>query len=330
MEDENAAEFALDPPGGESPPDSGMSWVPGGAFRMGSDNHYAEEAPAGTVEVDGFWMDQTTVTNGDFARFVDETGYVTVAEKAPDPEMYPGADPELLVPGSIVFSQPPGPVDLADPRSWWAWVPGASWRTPWGPGSDIAGLEDHPVTQVAYEDAAAYADWVGKILPSEAQWERAARGGIEGAEFAWGDEIAPDGRERMNRWIGEFPWKFRPRPGGRPGPGTVAVRAFEPNPFGLYEVCGNTWEWTRTFFTEGGPGPAKSCCVPRDPQGPGVEASRDPATGIPRKVLKGGSFLCAENYCSRYRPASRIPETVESATCHISFRCVSKPGKRQG
>jgi len=322
MEREDSANPTVNPPEGAEAPYPGMKWVPGGTFRMGSDTHYPEEAPAGPVSVDGFWMDEAAVTIREFARFVAETGYITVAEKAPDPAMYPGADPALLVPGSIVFSKPPGPVDLAEPRNWWVWSPGASWRAPWGPGSGIDGRDEHPVTQVAYEDADAYARWAGKALPSEAQWERAARGGIEEAEFAWGDEIAPVGEERMNRWIGEFPWKFRPRRGGARRPGTVAVRSFEPNPFGLYEVCGNTWEWTRTFFEEGGPGPAKSCCVPHDPQGPGVHASRDPATGIPRKVLKGGSFLCAENYCSRYRPASRIPETVESATCHISFRCL--------
>jgi formylglycine-generating enzyme required for sulfatase activity len=324
MEEAKTDELKVHAPEGAEPPD-GMVWVPGGTFMMGSDEQYPEEGPAGPVSVDGFWIDETAVTNDDFARFVADTGYVTVAEKAPDPAMYPGADPALLVPGSIVFSKPSGPVDMTQPMNWWAWVPGASWRRPWGPGSSIEGRGDHPVTQVAFEDADAYARWAGKGLPSEAQWERAARGGIEGAEFAWGDELTPDGEERMNRWIGEFPWKFRPRRGGARKPGTVPVRSFDPNPFGLYEVCGNTWEWTRTFFGEGHPAPAKACCVPRDPQGPGVAASRDPATGIPRKVLKGGSFLCAENYCSRYRPAARIPETVESATCHISFRCALEP-----
>ncbi len=308
--------------GQEEPPHSGMKRIPGGRFLMGSEDHYPEEKPVVEVEVEGFWMDETAVTNKEFARFVDETGYVTVAEKSPDPAMYPGADPALLVPGSITFAKPPGPVDMNSPMNWWAWTPGASWRRPWGPGSDIADKGDHPVTQVAFEDADAYARWAGKSLPTEAQWERAARGGIEGAEFAWGEEIAPGGEERMNRWIGEFPWKFRPRRGGARKPGTVAVRSFEPNGFGLYEITGNTWEWTVTWFEEGHNEVSRGCCVPREPLGPGVDASRDPATGIPRKVLKGGSFLCAENYCSRYRPGSRIPETVESATCHISFRCI--------
>jgi formylglycine-generating enzyme required for sulfatase activity len=209
--------------------------------------------------------------------------------------------------------------------AWWSWTPGASWRHPWGPESDLEGKGDHPVTQVCFQDADAYANWAGKLLPSEAQWELAARGGIEGAEFAWGDELAPGGSERMNRWIGDFPWDFRPRPDGPGTPDTVPVRSFQPNGFGLFEITGNVWEWTRTWFEEGHGEPTRGCCVPRDPLGPGVDASRDPATGIPRKVLKGGSFLCAENYCSRYRPAARIPETVESATCHISFRCIAPP-----
>jgi sulfatase modifying factor 1 len=306
---------------GEAPA-PGMKWIPGGTFAMGSEKHYPEEAPAGPVSVDGFWMDETAVTNADFARFVEETGYVTVAERAPDPAMYPGADPSMLVPGSITFNQPAAPVEMSNPMAWWAWTPGASWRNPWGPKSNLDGKEDHPVTQVSYEDADAYSRWAGKSLPTEAQWERAGRGGLEGAEFAWGEGIAPDGEERMNRWIGEFPWKFRPRKGGPRKPGTVAVRTYEPNPFGLYEVTGNTWEWTRTWFSVKHEEPMSRCCAPSNPRGPGVDESRDPASGIPRKVIKGGSFLCAENYCSRYRPASRIPESIESATCHISFRCV--------
>ena len=315
-------QLAADPPPGD-PPHPGMKWVPGGTFTMGSERHYPEEKPVGPVSVDGFWMDETTVTNRDFARFVEATGYVTVAEKAPDPAMYPGADPAMLVPGSITFNKPRGPVDMSNPMAWWAWTPGASWKHPWGPQTGIEGKEDHPVTQVAFEDADAYARWAGKALPTEAQWERAGRGGIEGAEFGWGDEIAPGGVERMNRWIGEFPWKFRPRPGGPRKPGTVAVRTFDPNGFGLYEVTGNTWEWTQTWFSDKHAEPVSRCCAPSNPRGAEVDASRDPASGIPRKVIKGGSFLCAENYCSRYRPASRIPESIESSTVHISFRCVA-------
>ena len=304
-------------------PAPGMKWIPGGTFGMGSERHYPEEKPAGPVSVDGFWMDETTVTNEQYAAFVEATGYVTVAEKAPDPAMYPGADPAMLVPGSITFNQPRSPVPMENPMAWWAWTPGANWRHPMGPQSSIEGKEQHPVTQVSFEDADAYARWAGKSLPTEAQWERAGRGGIEDADFAWGDEIAPGGEERMNRWIGEFPWKFRPRPGGSRKPGTVAVKSFEPNPFGLYEVTGNTWEWTSTWFADKHGEPTSRCCAPENPRGPSVDESRDPASGIPRKVIKGGSFLCAENYCSRYRPSSRIPESIESATCHISFRCVA-------
>lgn len=304
------------------PPADGMVWVPGGTYAMGSEKHYPEERPSGPVSVDGFWMDETTVTNRKFAEFVAATGYVTTAEKAPDPAMYPGADPAMLVPGSITFAKPRGPVDLSNPMQWWAWTPGAQWRHPWGPASNLDGKDDHPVTQVTFEDADAYARWAGKELPTEVQWERAGRGGIESAEFAWGDELSPGGEERMNRWIGEFPWKFRPRRGGARKPGTVAVKTFEPNRFGLYEITGNVWEWTKTWFSDKHPEPTSRCCAPANPLGPGVEASRDPASGIPRKVVKGGSFLCAENYCSRYRPAARIPESIESSTVHISFRCV--------
>lgn len=308
-----------------TPPHPGMKWIPGGTFAMGSDRHYPEEKPAGPVTVDGFWMDETTVTNREFNRFVEDTGYVTIAEKAPDPAMYPGADPALLVPGSITFKQPRQPVDMSNPMGWWAWTPGASWRHPWGPQSNLDGKEDHPVIQVTFQDADAYARWAGKELPTEAEWERAGRGGIEGAEFGWGDEIAPGGEERMNRWIGEFPWKFRPRPNGPRKPGTVSVKTYEPNPYGLYEVTGNTWEWTQTWFSDRHEEPTSRCCAPSNPRGPSVDASRDPQSGIPRKVIKGGSYLCAENYCSRYRPAARIPESIESSTCHISFRCIARP-----
>ena len=310
------------PDPGEAPAPE-MKWIPGGTFVMGSEKHYPEEKPVGPVSVDGFWMDETSVTNEQYQNFVEATGYVTVAEKPPDPAMYPGADPAMLVPGSITFNQPRAPVNMDNPMAWWSWTPGANWRHPLGPGSDLTGREQHPVTQISFEDADAYARWAGKRLPTEAQWERAGRGDLEGAEFAWGDEIAPDGEERMNRWIGEFPWKFRPRPGGPRKPGTVAVKSYEPNPFGLYEVTGNTWEWTQTWFSEKHDEPTSRCCAPSNPRGPTVDQSRDPASGIPRKVLKGGSYLCADNYCSRYRPASRIPESVESATCHISFRCVA-------
>lgn len=304
--------------GTEAPDVAGeMVWIPGGHFLMGSDSHYPEEGPVREASVDGFWMDETAVTNAAFGQFVDQTGYVTVAERPPDPQVFPGADPQQLVPGSITFLMPPGPVDMGNPAGWWRWTPGADWRHPWGPGSDIAGKNEHPVTQVSWEDVDAYARWAGKELPREADWERAARGGLEQEEFAWGDDLSPGGVERMNRWIGQFPWEFTPEAEGAV-PDTFPVRSFPPNDFGLFEITGNAWEWTRTWF---GSDPelqkSTSCC--------GVlEASREPGSGIPRKVLKGGSFLCAENYCSRYRPAARIPQTLDSATCHTSFRCIRR------
>ncbi len=294
-----------------------MVWIPGGEFLMGSDSHYPEESPVREARVDGFWMDETAVTNGAFREFVEQTSYVTVAERPPDPEMFPGADPAQLVPGSITFFRPPGPVDMSNPAAWWRWTPGANWRHPWGPDSDIEGKEGHPVTQVSWEDVDSYARWANKEIPREADWERAARGGLEQAEFAWGDELSPGGRERMNRWIGEFPWEFTPESEGIV-PDTMPVRSFPPNEFGLFEITGNAWEWTKTWFgTDPDAQKSTSCC--------GVlEASREPGSGIPRKVLKGGSFLCAENYCSRYRPAARIPQTLDSATCHTSFRCIKR------
>jgi formylglycine-generating enzyme required for sulfatase activity len=301
----------------------GMVWVPGGSFTMGSDSHYPEEAPTGRIEVGGFWMDRHAVTAGQFNEFVAETGYTTVAERAPDPAMYPGADPSMLVPGSLTFAMPDGPVDMADPSQWWRWTPGASWRAPWGPGTSLEGKFDHPATQVSWEDAAAYADWAGKRLPSESEWERAARGGLDEEEFPWGSELSPEGEEAMNRWIGRFPWEWIPPTPDRTGPDTRPVGSFEPNGFGLYDMTGNVWEWTSTWFVDAGPVQA-SCCGSGSPPGDRkVDLSREPGSGIPRKVLKGGSFLCAENYCSRYRPAARIPQTVESATCHTGFRCVT-------
>ena len=308
-------EAAFDPP--EVLP--GARWIPGGEFLMGSDNHYPEESPAGPKTIEGFWMAETPVTVTEFREFVEQTRYLTVAERAPDPEMYPGADPALLVPGSLVFRMPEGPVPLEDPSAWWEWCPGASWRQPWGPGSDLTGKDEHPVTQVCWEDAVAYASWAGVRMPTEAEWERAARGGIDEAEFAWGDQLAPGGSEAMNRWIGEFPWEWVPGPTGGAGPDTVPVRAFEPNGFGLFGVTGNVWELTSTWFIPGGPIEAECCGAGASPAK--IERSREPGSGIPRKVMKGGSFLCAENYCSRFRPAARIPQTVESATCHAGFRC---------
>lgn len=298
-------------------------FIPGGTFTMGSDSHYPEEAPAHPVTVSPFWMDATAVTNADFAAFVAATGYVTLAERPLDPAMYPGADPSLLEPGGLVFRRSRGPVDLRDFHNWWNYLPGASWRHPEGPGSSIAGRLDHPVVQIAFEDAEAYARWAGKELPTEAEWECAARGGLDRAEFAWGDEFAPEGRQMANTWQGEFPWQNLELDGFA---GIAPVRSFPPNGHGLHEMTGNVWEWTTDWYRDRHKQPAKkACCVPQNPRGPSIELSYDPCmpkTRIPRKVIKGGSFLCAPNYCRRYRPAARHAQMIDTATCHLGFRCV--------
>ncbi|HEX6024653.1 MAG TPA: formylglycine-generating enzyme family protein [Solirubrobacter sp.] len=297
-------------------------WIDGATFRMGSDAHYAEEAPAHRVTVDGFWIDRYQVTNSEFAQFVRERGYVTVAERPLDPAQFPGAPPENLVPGSLVFRRTPGPVDLRHLSQWWTWTPGACWRHPEGPESSIAGRLDHPVVHVAHEDAAAYAEWAGKALPTEAQWEFAARGGLDGAVYVWGDEPERPGERRANYWHGTFPW--RPDPGyGR----TLSVGSFAPNGYGLYDMAGNVWEWTADWYTPRHPRePVHECCVPRNPRGGDERGSLDPAQpqfAIARKVIKGGSFLCADSYCLRYRPAARRPQMVDTGMSHIGFRCVS-------
>jgi len=302
----------------------GMAWIPGGTFLMGSDRHYPEERPAHRVSVDGFWMDAHAVTNDEFARFVAATGYVTVAERTPDPADYPGAKPELLVPGSAVFRKPAHRVDLRNPYEWWAYVPGADWRHPQGPDSSIDGLGDHPVVHVAYEDALAYARWAGKDLPTEAEWEFAARGGLDGATYAWGDEFLPGGRFMANTWQGEFPIQNLALDGYE---WTAPVGSFPPNGYGLYDMIGNVWEWTRDWYQEYG-AVIRSCCASTNPRGGEREASYDPRTPdnrIPRKVIKGGSYLCAPNYCRRYRPAARLAQPVDTSTCHLGFRCVVRP-----
>ena len=224
----------------------GMRWIPGGSFAMGSEDFYPEERPVRTVTVDGLWIDEHPVTNLEFGRFVKATGYVTVAERPPDPAAFPGADPDVLVPGSLVFQRSDGPVDLRDFRNWWAYVPGAHWRRPEGPGSNLGGRERHPVVHVAHADAEAYAAWAGKALPTEAEWERAARGGLDGAVFAWGDEFAPGGRMMANTWQGEFPWQNLLADGYD---GTSPVGSFRPNGYGLLDMTGNVWEWTCDDFT---------------------------------------------------------------------------------
>src|SRR5262249_784194 len=305
-----------------------MMWIPGGTFRMGSDRHYPEEAPAHKVKVDGFWMSRHTVTNADFSRFVEETGHVTLAERPADPADYPGAQPELLVPSSVVFAKTKGPVDLRNPYNWWTYIAGADWRHPRGPGSSVDLLGDHPVVHVAYEDAEAYAKWSGQSLPTEAEWEFAARGGLEGAEFSWGDEYEPGGRPMANTWHGIFPHENLATDGyARTSP----VTAFPPNGYGVHDMIGNVWGWTTDWWSARHEADdAKACCIPENPRGGPEAASYDPCQPqirIPRKVLKGGSHLCAPNYCRRYRPAARHAEPVDTSTSHVGFRCVLRQGR---
>jgi sulfatase modifying factor 1 len=305
-----------------------MAWVPGGTFRMGSDQHYPEEGPTHLVTVDGFWMEPHTVTNARFARFVEEIGYLTLSERAVNADDYPGANPELLVPASVVFRQPRTRVDLRNHFNWWAYVPGASWRHPRGPGSDLTGLDDHPVVHVGYEDAAAYARWAGRELPTEAEWERAARGGLEAMEFVWGNELTPNGQRMCNFWQGEFPVQKTNVDGHD---WTTPVGSFPRNGFGLFDMAGNVWEWTSDWFEARHRVPSAGCCGGvKNPRGGVREKSYDPCqptTFIARKVMKGGSFLCAPNYCKRYRPAARMAQPIDTATCHLGFRCVLRaPG----
>ena len=287
-----------------------MRWIPGGSCATGSDDFYPEERPVRLVEVDGFWIDEHPVTAAEFRRFVRETGYVTLAERPLDPQQHPGADPELLVPGSLVFRPTSGPVNLDDHRNWWEYVPGAYWKKPGGRGTTINGRDHHPVVHIAHEDAEAYAAWAGKVLPTEAEWEYASRGGLDGATFAWGDEPFPDGKAMANTWQGEFPWQNLKLDGYE---GTSPVGSFSPNGYGLYDMCGNVWEWTADWFTL--PGKAASpCCAPTVLSG----------ETVPRRVIKGGSHLCAPNYCLRYRPAARQGQAVDSSTSHLGFRCVMR------
>jgi sulfatase modifying factor 1 len=321
----NRPRHAAQPASSALPTDHGdMAWIPGGVFLMGSDRHYPEEAPAHRVKVDGFWIDRHTVTNAQFRRFVEATGHVTLAEKPANAADYPGAKPELLVPSSVMFRKASGPIGLGNPYEWWTYEAGADWRHPRGRSSSLQGLWNHPVVHVAFEDAAAYASWAGKELPTEAEWEFAARGGLEGADYVWGDEFTPQGRQMANTWQGEFPWQNQLEDGYE---WTAPVGSFPPNGYGLHEMAGNVWEWTTDWYREHGK-IAKACCTLDNPRGGDPDQSHDPRTPevrIPRRVMKGGSYLCAPNYCQRYRPAARMAQPIDTSTCHLGFRCVVRP-----
>jgi formylglycine-generating enzyme required for sulfatase activity len=309
------------------PDPDGMTWIPGGTFRMGSElAGYPEEGPPHLVTVAGFWMDTAPVTVARFAAFAAATGYRTVAERPLDPRAYPDLAAEALVPGSLVFWPAAGPVDLADPLTWWQYVPGADWAHPEGPGSTADGRGDHPVVHVCWEDVVAYAAWAGKDVATEAEWELAARGGLDGVRYAWGDEFAPGGRLMANTWIGEFPWQnLKPREIQR----TTPVGSFPANGFGLLDITGNVWEWTRDFYRARHSPAGHACCAVTDPRFDDAAGSfgTQEAGGahVPRRVVKGGSHLCAPNYCERYRPAARQAQQVESSMSHLGFRCVIRP-----
>ncbi|MEI7057682.1 formylglycine-generating enzyme family protein [Nocardioides sp. CCNWLW239] len=314
---------------------SRMIRLDGGTFTMGSEAFYPDEGPVHERTVAAFEIDLHPVTVAQFAAFVAETGYVTLAERPLDPADFPGADPADLVPGGLVFVPTRGPVDLRDWRQWWRWGAGASWKSPFGAGSSVKGREDHPVTQVALEDAQAYAAWAGKRLPTEAEFEFAARGGLAGATYAWGEELRPEGRLMANTWQGSFPWR---NTGAAGWVGTTPVGTFPANGYGLLDCIGNVWEWTTDLYAEkhdperprervdlladqGGCG--DECrCGPSSREEAQAVASAEPGSTIPRRVLKGGSHLCAPEYCLRYRPAARSPQADDTATSHIGFRCV--------
>jgi len=300
-----------------------MIWVPGGTFQMGSDYHYPEEGPAHSATVEGFWIDKYAITNEQFARFVEATDYVTFTEIPPRAEDYPGAKPEMLMAASVVFQKPAQRVDLRSHFNWWTYVPGANWRHPEGPQSSIENRAQHPVVHIAYQDAEAYAKWVGKELPSEAEWEFAARGGLDRATYAWGEEFTPKGKSMANTWQGEFPWQNSRDDGYE---GTAPVGQYPANGYGLYDMIGNVWEWTTDWFTARH-AVTKPCCG-----GASLKAVRDqsfdpqtPEIKIPRKVIKGGSFLCAPNYCRRYRPAARMAQPIDTAACHLGLRLIRRP-----
>lgn len=308
----------------ESPPR--MVWIPPGKFVMGTDDpmSFPNERPARRVRVDGFWMEIYEVTNAQFRQFVETTGYVTTAERAPDweeikkqvPPGTPKPNDSMLVPGSLVFTPTPRPVQLHDLSAWWRWTPSAFWYQPEGSDSTIDGKEDHPVVQVSWEDAVAYAEWAGKRLPTEAEWERAARGGLEGKRFIWGDEFRPDSKHMANTWQGTFPVKDIAEDGFA---GTSPIGSFPPNGYGLYDMAGNVWEWCSDWYRADTHQSVRSCCP--NPTGPPKSFDLcDPYT--PKRVVKGGSFLCSPSYCDSYRPSARRGTPPDTGTSHTGFRCV--------
>jgi formylglycine-generating enzyme len=317
------------------PHPKGMVWVEGGEFFMGSEAFYPEERPVHPVAVDGFFMAEHPVTVAQFRRFVKATGHVTWAEKAPNAADYPEVAVEQLVPGSGVFTGAPGPVDLSDPTQWWTWTHGADWRHPEGPASSLNGRDRHPVTHVAYADAMAYAAWAGQDLPTEAEWEYAARGGLDRKTFCWGDDFDPKGRLMANTWQGEFPWQNLRLDGYER---TSPVKAFPANGYGLFDMAGNVWEWTHDFFAPGHDSPEHDspehpCCTPLNPRVTTADKSYETgisAPSIPRRVIKGGSHLCAPNYCLRYRPAARQAQAIDSTTSHTGFRCIVRTNASEG
>jgi formylglycine-generating enzyme required for sulfatase activity len=308
----------------------GMVWIPGGEFSMGARDPFdmkdvvgmqatTDSRPIHRVAVDGFWMDATEVTNEQFARFVKATGYITVAERKPRAEDFPGAPPENLVPGSVVFHPPDHAVPLNDHFQWWAYVDGADWRHPLGPQSSIKGKEKYPVVQIAYEDAQAYAKWAGKRLPTEAEWEFAARGGLSGKLYPWGDEFTKDGKWMTNSHQGHFPDVDT---GADAFVGIAAVAQFPANGYGLFDVAGNVWEWTSDWYRPDYYVELAAAGVARNPQGP-ADAFDPSEPGVPKKVHRGGSFLCTDQYCSRYAVGTRGKGEVSTGTNHLGFRCVA-------
>jgi formylglycine-generating enzyme required for sulfatase activity len=320
----------------QRPPDvtgsGAMVFIPGGTFRMGSDHHYPEEAPSHGVSVESFWIDRTPVTNRQFKEFVKATGHVSTAQVPPEPKDYPGALPHMIYAGSLVFLPPHRVTNLSDWSQWWTFMKGADWRHPYGPKSNINVLDTHPVVHVSFADALAYAKWAGKELPTEAEWEFAARGGLADEEFAWGNALMPGGVNMANIWQGNFPLRNLSEDGFER---TSPVTAFAPNGYGVYDMIGNVWEWISDWWSGKHEADApKACCIPRNPRGGPEAASLDlcqPTIRIPRKVLKGGSHLCAPNYCRRYRPAARHAEPVDTSTSHVGFRCViRRTGTNEG